>query len=131
MENNQDNNVSLEKLKEAKATLENIKDNYVFRFLSAIFSENNDPDAVYNGLSEIIDALEEANKEETPEQPSKPSDALSFVDNVKCHELTTEYVDSVIRPVTTASNEVINEAYVQLFEFCAWLMQKENLCNKE
>lgn len=56
--------------------------------------------------------------------PELPSSKLTSEQKQNIHKIVTEYVDTMIRPYTDMSNDVINDAYAGLFEFASWVLKK-------
>ena len=63
-----------------------------------------------------------------PEKPKfvRPSTKLTTEQGLQLHKLVQEYVDTMIKPMSKGmvSDEIINDAYVGLYEFAAWLLLK-------
>lgn len=93
-------------------------------------------------MRELGNHIYESNKEdETPAQQQldrktvdhtdneifeRPSDKLSVDQKLQLHQITQEYVDTMIKPYSKGqlTNNQINDAYAGLFEFAAWIMKR-------
>ena len=72
-------------------------------------------------------AVKERKKEEKKVEkkvPELPSSKCTLEQQSQIHKLVTEYVDTIIRPHTNMSDDVINDAYAGLFEFACWVLKK-------
>lgn len=56
--------------------------------------------------------------------PSRPSDNVSDEYKKQINKLATEYVDSMVKPYSTLTDEAYNNVKDGLFEFACWLMNR-------
>lgn len=67
----------------------------------------------------------EVNKQEVKFE--RPSSKLTTEQGLQLHKLTQEYVDTMVKPYAKnhMSEQAINDAYVGLYEFAAWILLKK------
>lgn len=57
-------------------------------------------------------------------EPELPSSKCTLEQQANIHKIVTEYVETIIRPNTNMSDDVINDAYAGLYEFACWVLNK-------
>ena len=81
-----------------------------------------------NNETQETKVTKEPEKSKKKEEPKfvRPSTKLTTEQGLQLHKLVQEYVDTMIKPMSKGmvSDEIINDAYVGLYEFAAWLLLK-------
>ena len=118
-----------EDLKEFKNTIEELKSNNLFKVFISLFSGVDDIDKVLDNINKIADNVHEKTKEEKkPSTPPRASEKLTADEGLQLHKLVQEYFDTMIYPYINKDDEktkkTVNDAYVGLFEFGAWILKK-------
>lgn len=107
--------------------IEELKDNELVKNLCNLFDI--DVDKIFDTLTDYAENVyEEAHKDDEPKTPElvRPSSKLTTEQGLQIHKLVEEYVDTMIKPyVTNMDTKVINDAYAGLYEFAAWILNKE------
>ena len=120
-----------EQLKELSKQL----DSNIFKYLGI------NQETLINGLKQIGEEIHNASKKENNkiEKPidtkqkekeeskfTRPSDLLSVDKKLQIHKIVQEYVDTMVKPFNNGqlTDNQINDAYVGLFEFACWVMNR-------
>lgn len=114
-------------LQEYRDTIDELKDNTLVKNLCNLFDI--DVDKIFDTLTDYAENVyEEAHKDDEPKTPElvRPSSKLTTKQGLQIHKLVEEYVDTMIKPyATNMDTKVINDAYAGLYEFAAWILNKE------
>ena len=111
------NKEDLQKFKDAVTEL---RKNTFFNTMLNLLDSNN---TLLDSLEKYADNIyDEAHKNDDSYLPSKK---LSNEQGLQIHKLVQEYVDTVIKPHNDISTEDVNDIYANLYEFAAWIINKE------
>lgn len=112
-------------LKTFHDAIKNLKDIEWFGNVLELFGVD---ESILDRLDKFADkAYEEAHKDDEPIVPERPSEKLTTEQGLQIHKLVQEYVDTMIKPYNDGklTDQQINDAYAGLYEFAAWILNKE------
>lgn len=108
--------------------INDLRENEAFLSLAQLFGYDlkDSLDALDEFADNAFQKAEEKRKQEE-KKIERPSAKLTTEQGLQVHKLVQEYVDTMIRPFNNGvlSNEQINDAYAGLYEFAAWILNKE------
>lgn len=111
-------------LKTFHDAVKKLKDIEWFEGLLALLGADED---ILDRIDKFADkAYEEAHKNDEPEFV-RPSSQISTEQGLQLHKLVQEYVDTMIKPYAPKNidTDTMNDAYAGLYEFAAWILNKE------